>query len=318
MSLTYFLSVQLDWLNFQKKLLKFLPVDIRRKKLINNRNKLKALKLKSSLQEEVMHNFFGKSVLGVVYDSYNGTLVSSINDVHINHALAVGSFNKNEIEVLKSIIPAESCLYVVGTHIGTLLVPIGKGVRKVVGFEANPKTYQLLEKNVNMNGLHNARVFNYAICDRQTSLKFYLNMANSGGSKIKPYKDNFIYNYDNPETVEVEGDTLDALSKKFSLDLPDCIIMDIEGSEYVALKGAPTCLSAAKLLYMEFVPHHLDNVAGVSIDDFVKAVRPYFASMKIMSQMIEGKNKQYTGEEISTVMHDLYNQGKSEDLLFFK
>ena len=310
--------MQLKWLELKKKFLKFLPLSQRRKKVIIKRNKLKGLKLRSSLQQEVIQNLFGKATYGIVYNSYNGTLISSINDVQINHELAKGSFNKKEIEVLKSIILPESCVYVVGTHIGTLLIPIGKHVRKVVGFEANPRTYQMLVKNVSVNGLSNAQIFNYAICDKQSSLLFYLNTANSGGSKIKPQNDDYIYNYDSPETIEVEGETLDGLRERYGLDAPDCIIMDIEGAEYLALKGATDCLSRTKMLYIEFVPHHLQNVAGVSIEDFAKVLKPYFSTMKIISEVIEETNKQYTGEEIFNKMYDLYQNGKSEDLLFFK
>jgi hypothetical protein len=127
-----------------------------------------------------------------------------------------------------------------------------------------------------------------------------------------------MYNYDNPETIQVEGDSLDTLKNRYSLEQPDCIIMDIEGSEFLALKGAPECLTAAKLLYIEFVPHHLDNVAGVSIDEFINVLKPYFSSMKIMHEIIEGKNEEYNGDSMYNEMKSLYKQGKSADLLLFK
>ena len=312
------LKTQLRWLSLQEKLWRLLPGDSIWKQRFTIKNKLKGTQLKSLLQEKLIHNLFGSKVSGIVFNTYNGLMVSSIKDVQVNCELGKGSFNKNEVEVLKSFIPAESCLYVIGTHIGTLLIPIGKDVRKVVGFEANPVTFELLLNNVNINGLKNSQVFNYAISDKQASLTFYRNTANSGGSKIKPLHDDFIYNYDNPESIKVDGDSLDALITRFNLEAPECIIMDIEGAEYFALQGAQKCLTTVKLLYIEFVPHHLDKVAGVKINDFINVIKPHFNSMKIMQEVIDGNEKLYTGEEIGSVMNSLYEQHKSADLLFFK
>jgi hypothetical protein len=94
--------------------------------------------------------------------------------------------------------------------------------------------------------------------------------------------------------------------------------MDIEGSEYLAIKGAPDCLRSAKLLYIEFVPHHLDNVAGISLEDFINVLTPFFSSMQIMHELIDGKNTKYTGENMYIEMKKLYSEGKSADLLFYK
>ena len=66
----------------------------------------------------------------------------------------------------------------------------------------------------------------------------------------------------------------------------DLVVMDLEGSEYFALRGMRRILAGAKHLIVEFLPHHLSSVAGVSVDDFVAEIEPFFDELFIPSLKI--------------------------------
>lgn len=316
MTTTSELKNKLRWLQVQRKVQSLLN---RKGRVESNKKyKIEKSKFQSLLQETVIKETFGANVQSVVFETYNGTIISDIKDVQINKELGTGAFNKQEIEVLKPLFNREGTLYIVGTHIGTLLVPLSKVVKQVAGFEANPKTFGLLQQNIRLNAVSNAEVFNYAVCESEKKLSFYQNKANSGGSKIRPKVDNYIYNFDNPDVIEIEGKTLDNLAADNQLAYPDYIVMDIEGSEYFALQGADKCLNSAKLLYVEFEPHHLDNVAGVTVKSFLELIMPHFNSMKLMSDLMAGKDIVYEKGQVLQMLEQLYKSGEHNDLLFFK
>ena len=60
--------------------------------------------------------------------------------------------------------------------------------------------------------------------------------------------------------------------------------MDIEGSEYAALKGMPKAISNCRVLVVEFIPHHLKNVANITPDQFLAPLqcfkRAYIPELK--------------------------------------
>ena len=151
----------------------------------------------------------------------------------------------------------------IGTHVGTLLVPLAKRVKSVIGFEANENTFWYMQMNLCLNRVENATLFQKAVGNENKKIAFYQNTVNTGGSKIKPIKDSILYNYENPIEVEVEMVALDPFIAAENLTAPNGIIMDIEGAEFYALNGMQKTLSKVRFLYIEYVPHHLQNVSNV-------------------------------------------------------
>ncbi|HVX50202.1 MAG TPA: FkbM family methyltransferase [Chitinophagaceae bacterium] len=316
---TLLLAVYLKWLITVRRFLKFLPIAAKTRKRLDNNFKLKQIAERSKLQRAAVRELFGQHSQGVLFKTENGYLVNSFDDVQVNRYLGnTGSYNPSEVYTLLGLLNSSSCLYVIGTHIGALLVPLAKKVSTVIGFEANPETYRFLQLNMALNNLLNAAAYNCAIFDKKDSLSFYQNKANSGGSKIKPVIEDYRYNYDKPDVITVSGDTLDALKEQHNLPYPTMIVMDIEGAEYFALKGGQTCLQHTQVLYMEFVPHHLSNVANVSLQDFCRLFTPHFTAMTLIAEEIKKSGIVYRGDEIITRLAQLYNAGISADLLLFK
>ena len=271
-----------------------------------------------TLKSKKRKKIFGPNAKGIIYDSKNGYMALPISDITIGKNLGFkGHWNFNEIQKLLQQTTQDDVIYFIGTHVGTLLVPIAKKVKTVVGFEANEDTFWFIKANLCLNKISNATIFNKAVGDGAKKVTFYKNTVNTGGSKIKPIKDSILYNYDNPKQVEVDMVALDPFIAEQSLTPPSGIIMDIEGAEYFALKGMQATLAKVRFLYVEFVPHHLQNVSNTSVEKFIKTITPHFSKAIFLKD-----NTQFdiSNSEKELVKHlkTLEKNNVADDILFTK
>ncbi len=221
-----------------------------------------------------------------------------------------GSWSIAEVNRLQQFLSPESRVLIVGAHIGTLLIPLSKCCREVVAFEPNPRSYYLLSINLKLNDVRNCQVHNLAASNQSEKLQFLLNRTNSGGSKRVPLARDIKYYYDRPEEVEIHAVALDShlINKRF-----DLIVMDTEGSEYFALQGMQQILAQCKVLQMEFIPHHLTDVAGIEVPQLIAQVRPHFSRLIIPSQSVA------VGQEnFEKVLQHMFKNGITEDGLIFQ
>ena len=118
-----------------------------------------------------------------------------------------------------------------------------------------------------------------------------------------------MYYYDNPEKIIVHAVPLDEYleDKKF-----DVIIMNIEGSEYFALKGMTTILGSAKVLAVEFLPHHLKNVAGVTVEQFLSIMPPY------QTLTIPSRELQVDSTQFLSTLSDMYDRELGDEGIIFE
>lgn len=219
-----------------------------------------------------------------------------------------GDYGSGEIERILALTDRESSVLFVGSHVGTLVVPVSKRVRRVCAIEANPGTFQLLQWNLLLNNCTNVTPVHMAASDKEEDLQFVLSVANSGGSKRMPKIRNNAYFYDNPTVTTVPANRLDDVLS----DTYDVIVMDIEGSEYFALKGMPRILGSASHLIVEFLPHHLKNVAGVSVQEFLEAVGDRFDHLHIHSKTVSAQKAEFLG-----VLQTMYDQNEEDDAIVF-
>ena len=269
----------------------------------------------SFLRKKIM----GKYALGVIYNTRNGLLAAPIDDVSVGKALGFkGVYDTLEIKELEHYLSKNDIVYVVGTHIGALLIPLAKSCKEVIGYEANPETFNYLTTNLHLNAVGNARVFNYAVGDSARKIEFYQNRLNSGGSKIKPKTDHYFYNYDSPRTIEVTMICLDEHIKAEKLPDANGIIMDIEGAEFYALQGMKELIRKSRFLYIEYVPHHLENVSSVSNKDFFDLILPYYGYVKFMRNYPELIDLKTNSEHFIKIVNAFRENGTSDDLLFLK
>ena len=67
------------------------------------------------------------------------------------------------------------------------------------------------------------------------------------------------------------------------------------------------------MLFIEFTPHHIRNVANVKLENFTKLILTYFNNMQLL-----GEDNYYRKGEIQDVLNNLFENNISNDLIFFK
>lgn len=251
----------------------------------------------------------GRGVDAFAVASRQGLFLVRPEDGGVGRALiAQREYGQEEIRRILALADSNSSVLFVGAHIGALAIPVSKAVRRVTAIEANPDTFRLLEQNILLNRCTNIRALQIAASHRAERLQFVQSRANSGGSKRMPARRSYKYFYDRPQVIEVQAERLDTVVE----EAHDIIVMDVEGSEYFALQGMQRLLSEARHVIVEFVPHHLRNVANVSVAQFLEPIAPHFATLTIPSRgcTVEGR-------EAVQELERMYRLGQADDGIVF-
>ena len=114
----------------------------------------------------------------------------------------------------------------VGAYIGNHSLFFSKYFKKVISFEPNPDSFELLKLNVKEK--KNIKIFNYGLSNKKSTKNFYSYYSNYGGSSVIknekiPYK-----------KFKALFNKFDRLNIRERIDL---IKIDVEGDELNALKG---------------------------------------------------------------------------------
>ena len=119
-----------------------------------------------------------------------------------------------------------------GANLGyfTLLASRLVGKRgRVYSFEPEPRNYNLLLKNIELNGYSNIIAMRKAISDTSGTVRLFLDKEDSGAHTIRN-------THDNKEFIEVESVALDDFFSNQQQPI-DVIKMDIEGAEVAAFSS---------------------------------------------------------------------------------
>lgn len=242
--------------------------------------------------------------------SPHGVFAVGVEDEFVGRSLRqAGAYGLAEVEGAARHFGKADDVLAVGTHVGTIAIALAARCRHVTMVEANPRTFKLLQCNLILNDVRNATALHFAASDQDGTLQFVMNRINSGGSKRLPLVRDPMYFYDNPEVVEVPARNLDGQlpGREFAL-----VFMDIEGSEYFALKGMQNILAKAGALIVEFTPHHLANVAGVTPEEFVATVERHFNTLTI-----PGIQKTVGRAEFASVLRSMFDRGQADAGIVF-
>ena len=207
--------------------------------------------------------------LGMVVSTDFGPMICDPCDNHVSRQLIKWrSYNPDEIGRYVELSEGMNSLLVVGSHIGALALQLADYFDKIVCVEANPRTFELLQINISLQNLgHKVQALNVAVTSEDKAVEFLCSRENSGGSKQIPAfsDDNFVY--DTPDLITVPGRSLDSLFRESEFDF---ILMDIEGGEFDAIRGASNLIKSSSAFVVEFVPNHLARVANKSLYDFAE------------------------------------------------
>jgi FkbM family methyltransferase len=180
----------------------------------------------------------------------------------------------------------------VGAHIGKYTIIASKRVGangKVIAIEAHPGNYEMLNRNIKLNGLTNVTTLNYAVYSQETKIKLFL-----PGEKLN----RTIYNTlissratDEEKFVEVNANTLDSLLQQSGISHAEVnwIKIDVEGAELEVLKGAHDIMSNSKNITLLIEVHN--------VEDGKNLYRPIMDLMEKHNFKVEFENTYDSGEK---------------------
>ena len=144
----------------------------------------------------------------------------------------------------------------VGSHIGTVALPLSRYIKKVTAIEPFPPTYKHFLEHIKLNDIKNIDSFNIAVGDKENKVYFLDSnhkriKNNSGGIHAVTEEDieknrlsSILHNKKYHNTMKRIDDLL---VEKF-----DIMLIDVEGREYETIKGATKKISKNKpIIIME-------------------------------------------------------------------
>jgi FkbM family methyltransferase len=219
----------------------------------------------------------GEHGMAILAETKNGRLAVPAGDFNVSRSLLQnGEYDWPQITWLKPLLDANSRLVFAGAHIGAVLIPLvnGAATHSVVAYEPSPRNFKLLAVNLRLNGTEGVVTVNAALGERAGDIQFTENAINTGNSRVAPAGGEL--------TVKLA--TLDATLPR-EWNRVDLIVMDTEGSEVAAMRGAPSTLAKTKNLYVEFSPEQLRE-QGSSAVEFAETVEKYFKSAYVFGAPI--------------------------------
>jgi len=150
-----------------------------------------------------------------------------------NHGYWLGSYEYEKQQLISNTIKAGTVAFDIGAHVGFYTLLFSKLVGsegKVFSFEPSPANLAYLRKHLTINRISNVTTVEAAVSDSM-SVTSFAQGPNSSTGRIADTGD-----------FEVEQVSIDELVNKGKLPPPNYIKMDIEGAEFMALRGAENTL----------------------------------------------------------------------------
>ncbi len=194
-----------------------------------------------------------------------------------------------------------------GCNFGAYSIPIAKkfGDQNIYAFDASKKAIQKLKQNIDLNKIKNINYFNIGIGDKNTEAYFNEdidNLKNDGSFRFTQNSNN--------EKINIHK--LDDVFKNKKISLKENIIikLDLEGFDFLALKGLSNTIKKSKvIIFIEISKMLLENSENFSneFDLFIKnnKLNIYDLNLKsknvneiIVSLNARDKNKETIGDYI--------------------
>ena len=190
---------------------------------------------------------------GIKYAIYNK------QDVIQNVLLNGKQWNEKAVDLIKTYSSKKNLSHFlnVGSHIGSVSLPVSLFVKNVTAIEAYPSTYDHLCENIKLNKLQNINTINIAVGNSEENVYFMSNenicpieninrvKNNTGGMHV--FTDTDIVNNIRSANL-TDKKIIGRVNKLDNLEIEkfDIMLVDIEGFEYDFLVGAKNKISQYK------------------------------------------------------------------------
>jgi FkbM family methyltransferase len=208
-----------------------------------------------------IHGFFYhhlKPVGIVLIDAQGSKMYVDSRDIGVTpFLLEWGFYEKYETALFKRLVKKGMAVVDVGANVGyyTLLAAHLVGDDgKVFAFEPDPYNFDLLCKNIELNGFRNVIPVRKAVSSKSGKRKFFLDKNNLGGHSLSEA------NVRTGASITVEATSLDDYFKNTDYKV-DVIKMDVQGLEMEVLEGMTNMINRNDNLKIitEFWPMGIRN-----------------------------------------------------------
>src|SRR5215213_5373151 len=203
----------------------------------------------------------GNPLLVKIYvPKYNYKVYCHLTEDDYNHMTI------REDDIIENFQPkSEGIVVDVGAHYGRYTLIAAKRIGpkgKVIAIEADPKNFDMLNKNIKLNELsaENVITFNYTASSNKSKVNLSIpEEKKSAGHTI--YSSIIPSRASTEKFIEVNANTLDNLlyDNEISVEQVDWIKIDVEGAELEVLRGATNILSKSKDIALLIEIHDIEN-----------------------------------------------------------
>jgi len=178
---------------------------------------------------------------------------------HGNDGLALSIFKTYEpsqTQIVKNYVKKGDRVIDVGAHVGyytLLLSQLVGNTGKVYAFEPDPKNFELLKKNIEVNSFKNIELIQKAVSNKTGIIKLYLGDQDRATNRIYDAQLN-----DTKKSIEIKTISLDEYIKDKKIDF---IKIDVEGSELGVIEGMKSIFQNNKQIkiIIEFFPFLIEK-----------------------------------------------------------
>lgn len=194
-----------------------------------------------------------KVVRGIItYETRNGTKIltragtddaSIIGEIFVQKVYTPEGMNINEEDVIIDI----------GAHIGIFSLYANEKAKKgkIYSFEPEPRNFQLLHRNKELNCADNIALEQKAVSNKKGKKRLKLSKNLTGGNSLG--------RINSQESIKVETTTLPEIMKKNKIKTVDLLKIDCEGEETKIMYSLPkNLLNKIKKITMEY--HYNDDL----------------------------------------------------------
>ena len=160
----------------------------------------------------------------------------------------------------------------VGANIGCTSLLFSDLGQQVVAFEPQPRTYELLQKNVGLAQKTNVATLPLALGDKNDKAEMYFLDANRSMAFVLDKTSR-----DDSQVIEIDVKRLDDLFPEIGFDRLDFMKIDVEGYELRVLEGAKKMIAQHHpIVQMEFNSWTLNVQQRICLPDFIDFILAMF------------------------------------------
>jgi len=196
----------------------------------------------------------------IVIDGQKFYVKTKVTGIDEAKSLREGVYEQHVTSFFCSIIKKGMTVVDVGASLGYYTLLAAKRVGnngKVIAFEPEPYSFEILKRNIQVNGWKNVQIFNIAASDREEQLEITSPLTGLAGSSLHKYL------HFRKRTFNCKAVPLDVF---FTGESPDVVKIDVEGAEVRVLRGMRKVLRDGVQIICEVHPDILSSL-GFNVKD---------------------------------------------------